>query len=486
MPARAILGLVVAACAAVGASLSAAERPNIVYILADDLGQGDPQSYNPDSRIAMPAVDQLAAQGRIFTDAHSPSSVCTPTRYGVLTGRYCWRSRLKRGVLFGYSPSLIEPDRPTVASFLAEQGYHTAGFGKWHLGLQDQEKVDYAKPLVPGPTTVGFAYYFGIPASLDMEPYVWFENDRTVEQPTAHTPGSRRRWDGGGGFWRAGPMAPSFDFYDVLPKTAERAAEYIRQRGEKPDEPFFMYVPLSSPHTPWMPTEEFQGGTPVGWYGDFVHQTDAEVGKILAALDEAKLTDNTLVIFTSDNGSHWRPQDIEEFKHDAHNGLRGMKADIWEAGHRVPFVARWPGKIPPGTQDNELTTLTDLFATVAAILDKPLPEHAAEDSVSMLPALLGQPRDKPLREAAVHHSLNGTFAIRQGDWKLIEALGSGGFTAPRVVQPQPDGPQGQLYNLADDPAETKNLWSERPEIVARLSKLLETYRQQGHSRPPGS
>lgn len=457
------------------------KRPNIVIILADDLGQGDLGAYNPASKIATPNLDRLASQGRIFTDAHTPSSVCTPTRYGLLTGRYSWRTRLKSGVLWGLSPALIEDGRPTIASFLAEQGYATAGFGKWHLGLGNKPKTDYTQPLTPGPTTVGFQTYRGIPASLDMEPYVWINGTGVEEQPTAMTPGSRRRWDGGGGMWRAGPMAPSFDFYRVLPKTVDHTVEYITERGKSPNEPFFIYVPLSSPHTPWMPTEEFQGKTTVGWYGDFVHQTDAEIGRILKALDDAKLAENTFVVVTSDNGSHWRPKDIEEFQHDANNGVRGMKADIWEGGHRVPFVVRWPGHVPPASRDDETICLTDLFATVAAIVDVPLPEKSAEDSVNILPAVLGARREGPLREAIVHHSLSGMFAIRQGDWKLAEGLGSGGFSDPRSLKPTEGGPQGQLYNLADDPQEENNLWLQEPEVVERLTALLNRYRESGRS-----
>jgi arylsulfatase A-like enzyme len=479
----AALGIVTALILGLAHPLEAADakRPNIVIILADDLGQGDLGAYNAESKIATPNLDRLASQGRVFTDAHTPSSVCTPTRYGLLTGRYAWRSRLKSGVLWGLSPALIEEGRPTIASFLAEQGYVTAGFGKWHLGLGNKPKTDYTQPLTPGPTTVGFQTYRGIPASLDMEPYVWINGAGVEEQPTARTPGSRRRWDGGGGYWRAGPMAPSFDFYGVLPKTVDHTVEYIAERGKQADQPFFIYVPLSSPHTPWMPTEEFQGKTTVGWYGDFVHQTDAEIGRILKALDEAKLAENSLVVVTSDNGSHWRPQDIQAFQHEANNGVRGMKADIWEGGHRVPFIVRWPGHVPPASRDDETICLTDLFATVAAIVDVPLPEKSAEDSVNILPAMLGARREGPLREAIVHHSLSGMFAIRQGEWKLALGLGSGGFSDPRSLKPTEGGPQGQLFNLADDPKEENNLWLQEPEVVERLTTILNRYRESGRS-----
>lgn len=467
------------------------DRPNIVFILADDLGYGDPGSYNAQSRIPTPAMDRLAREGIRFTDAHTPSAVCTPTRYGVLTGRYCWRSPLKRGVLGGYSEPLIETSRLTVASLLKRHGYRTGCVGKWHLGLgwvrKDAAKrpaadnVDWAKAVTHGPPSLGFDYSYIIPASLDMDPYCWLENGRTVEAPTDRTPGSKRRWDGGGGFWRAGPVAPSFDFTGVLPTITEKAVEFVqRQRAETP---FFLYVPLTAPHTPWMPTEEFRGRTEVDWYGDFVAQVDAAIGRIIQAVDESGFREETLVIVTSDNGSHWPIQQIEKFAHRANDGWRGQKADIHDGGHRVPFVCRWPGRIEPGTQSDQPICLTDLMATCAAIVGDTVPDDAGQDSTNILPAMLDPSLDKPIREAVVHHSLQGMFAIRQGPWKLIQGRGSGGFTAPRKIEPRPGEPKGQLYNLARDPGEQNNLWAARPEVVARLTALLERYKQQGHSRP---
>ncbi|HEY8506317.1 MAG TPA: arylsulfatase [Gemmataceae bacterium] len=463
--------------------LRAADRPNIVFVLADDLGQGDLGCYNRESKIPTPNLDRLAAQGMRFTDAHSPSSVCTPTRYGVLTGRYCWRSRLKSGVLQGYDPLLIEPGRVTVASLLKRHGYATAGVGKWHLGLGDRNPTDYARPLRPGPLTVGFDSYFGIPASLDMPPYLYVENDRPAEAATETIEAGRMRRKGGGGFWRAGAIAPGFRHIDVLPRITERAVRFIEKHAaESPRKPFFLYVALSAPHTPWMPTEEFRGMSGAGPYGDFVAQVDDCVGRVAAALEKTNLAGSTLFLFTSDNGAHWTPQDIERYGHLANGQRRGQKADIWEGGHRVPFIARWPGKVQPGAVSDRLVCLTDFLATAAAVAGAELPEGAGEDSYDMLPALLGT-AGGPVREAVVHHSADGMFAIRQGYWKLIEGLGSGGFSAPRREKPTPGGPEGQLYNLADDPREQKNLYLEKPEIVSRLSKLLTKYREQGHSRP---
>ncbi|MBN1509616.1 MAG: sulfatase-like hydrolase/transferase [Sedimentisphaerales bacterium] len=466
-------------------------RPNIVLILADDLGYGDPACYNRESKIPTPQINQLVGQGIRFTDAHTPSAVCTPTRYGLLTGQYCWRSRLKQGVLNGYGEPLIETDRLTIASLLKRYDYNTGCVGKWHLGLGWVTKeagaepgagnIDWSEPVTHGPQSLGFDYSYIIPASLDMDPYCWLENGRLVEAPTGHTPGSQRRWSGGGGFWREGAIAPSFDFYAVLPTVTAKSVEFIKRQST--DKPFFLYVPLTAPHTPWMPTNEFRGKTEVDWYGDFVTEVDWAMGQIVKAVDDAGFRDNTLVIFTSDNGSHWPPDQIAKFNHRANGPWLGQKSDIHEGGHRVPFICRWPGHIKPGTQSNQTVCLTDLLATFAAIAGHSLPADAGQDSYDILPAMVNPGLEEPVREATVHHSGNGMFAIRQGPWKLIQGLGSGGFTAPRRVEPTPGGPQGQLYHLDDDPGEQTNLWLKQPGIVKCLSALLARYRQQGYSRP---
>ena len=466
------LGTGAAALGAAGAT------PNIVYILADDLGWGDLGCYNPDSRIPTPNADRLASQGVRFTDMHSPSAVCTPTRYGILTGRYCWRTTLKKGVLGGYSPNLIEAGRLTVASMLKARGYYTAALGKWHLGLGSQVKAGYNLPLRPCPRDHGFDYYFGIPASLDMDPYVWVENDRVVERPTAHTDG---RNEPRGVFWRAGPIAPGFQLEQVLPTLTNKAVDFLRTRAAKPAQPFFLYLPLTGPHTPWLPAAEFRGRSGAGDYGDFAVQVDDSLGRVLAALDQAKLAGNTLVIFTSDNGAHWNPQDKDRFPHRSNASWRGMKADIYEAGHRVPFLARWPGHIAPGSASGELGCLTDLMATAAGVLDVRLPKNAGEDSYNLLPAMLGK-AGKPIREAVVHHSSEGTFAIRLGEWKLIQGRGSGGFSEPKRIEPGEGEPAGELYNLRADPQETDNVYERRPVVVKRLAGLLDRYQREGRSR----
>jgi len=466
-----------------GLPAAAAEptRPNVIVILADDLGYGDPGCYNKDSLIRTPNIDRLASQGMRFTDAHTPSSVCTPTRYGLMTGRYCWRTSLKRGVLDGYSPLLVEPKRLTVASLLKQQGYATACVGKWHLGLGTDKQTDYGQPLKMGPNSVGFDYFFGIPASLDMPPYVFVENEAVTAAPTEKIDASVMRRKGGGGFWRAGAIAPGFKHEEVLPRCTEKAIDFLKK--QRADKPFFLYFPMNAPHTPWMPTKEFRGKSAVDYYGDFVMQVDDTVGRLLKALDDAKLADNTVVLFTSDNGAHWLPEDITQWKHRANGSLRGQKADIWEGGHRVPFIVRWPGRVKPGSTSKELICLTDVLATAAALAEAKLPVDAGEDSFDLSPVLLGRKLDKPVRQSVIHHSSDGTFAIREGPWKLATALGSHGFSLPRDEKPKEGGPQGQLYNLDDDPQEKTNLWLEKPEVVKRLTMLLEKHKTDGRSRP---
>ena len=464
-------------------------QPNIVFILADDMGYGDLGCYNPDSKIPTPNMDSLASQGMRFTDAHSPSAVCSPTRYGVLTGRYAWRSRLKNGVLWGYSTSLIEEGRTTVASMLKQHGYTTGCVGKWHLGFQNgdpvnrKDQVNYNKLLQPGPVTLGFDYFYGIPASLDMDPYIFIENDHPVESATEMIEDSAHRRQNGDGFWRGGPIAPNFKHVDVLPIITQKSVEFIQKNAkETPENPFFLYFPLTAPHTPWIPTKDFLGKSDAGYYGDFTTQVDWSVGQIMNTLKQHNLTENTLIIITSDNGSHWYQNDIEQFDHRSNLHLRGQKADIWEGGHRIPFIARWPKHIEASTINDQTICLTDLMATIGEILDEDLPENAGEDSISILPALVNHQLDQPIRDTIINHSANGTFAIRQGAWKLIQGLGSGGFSSPQTLEPSLDGPKGQLYNLDDDPSETNNLYLEQPECVEQLTKLLDTYQDQGYSR----
>ena len=460
-------------------------KPNVVYILADDLGYGDLRSGNPDSKIATPGSGQMAEEGMVFTDAHSNSAVCTPTRYGVLTGRYAFRSRLKRSVLNGFSNHLIEDGRMTVASFLQDEGYHTAFIGKWHLGwdwAKDGKKVDYTKPITNGPREKGFVYSYGHSGSLDMAPYVWVENGMPTAVPTKET--GRTKQESKNGWWRQGLTAPDFDHEDVLPNLTRRAVKYVKEQS-KSKKPFFLYLALPSPHTPVLPTPEFQGKSGLqSAYADFVTMTDDTVNQVLNALKESGVDENTILIFTSDNGCSPEAdfKELEKQGHDPSFVFRGHKADIFEGGHRVPFLVRWPAKVKAGSTCDDPTCLTDLLATMAEVLDKKLPVDAGEDSVSMLPNLLGKSKG-PVREATVHHSINGTFAIRQGKWKLIDAPHSGGWSSPKPAEKNlyKDLPKIQLYDLESDPGESKNLSEANPEVVKKLTVLLEKYRNEGRS-----
>jgi len=472
-----------------GAQGGKAGRPSIVYILADDLGYGDVKCLNPQGKIATPCLDRLAAGGMIFTDAHASSSVCTPTRYGILTGRYNWRSALSSGVLGGYSPRLAERGRLTVPALLKQHGYQTACIGKWHLGrdwplkeggtardYDDGWKVDYTKPIANGPSALGFDYYYGISASLDMPPYVFIENDRCQGVPTVEKTWIRR-----------GPAEKDFEAIDVLPTLVRKAVQYVDRQAAKAraGEPFFLYLAFTAPHTPIVPTAPWQGKSGLTKYGDFVMQVDAAVREVLEALQRGGLADQTLVIFTSDNGCS-PAAGIAELVAKGHHPsfhFRGHKADIYDGGHRIPFFARWPGKIKPGSASDQLICLTDLMATCADILGVKLPDGAGEDSVSILPALVGKDAG-PLREAVVHHSVNGSFSIRQGSWKLELCPGSGGWSFP---QPGRDDtsklPLVQLYDLASDVGEKNNLQGQYPEVAQRLTKLLEKYVADGRSTP---
>ena len=462
-------------------------KPNVVYILADDLGYGDLKSMNTDGKIATPGSDQMAKEGMIFTDAHSNSAVCTPTRYGVLTGRYAFRSRMKKGVLNGYSTYLIENGRMTVPSFLKNQGYHTAFIGKWHLGwdwAKNGEKVDYSKPVQNGPKEKGFEYSYGHCGSLDMAPYVWVENGMPTAVPLKET--GRTKKESKNGWWRKGPTSPDFDHEDVLPNLTRRAVKYVKEQVKK-EKPFFLYLALPSPHTPVLPTPEFNGKSGLdSAYADFVTMTDDTVKQVLDALKEAGVDENTLFIFTSDNGCSPEADfaELEKQGHDPSSIYRGHKADIFEGGHRVPFIVRWPARVKAGTSCDDPTCLTDLLATMAEILGQKLPADAGEDSVSMLPNLVGESK-QPVREAIVHHSINGTFAIRQGKWKLIDAPHSGGWSRPKPAQKTlyKDLPKIQLYDLEKDHAELRNVSVENPGIVKRLKMLLEKYREGGRSVP---
>ena len=477
----------------------ATSLPNIVYILADDLGYGDVSVNNPQGKINTPHIDELASQGMRFTDAHTTSAVCTPSRYSLLTGRYPWRSRLPVGVLHGYSRTLMEENLPTVASLLKTSAYRTAVVGKWHLGLdwvpkeafkdslkpafnKDNlygisndmipEQIDFTKPVAHGPNTAGFDYSFILPASLDMAPYCYLENDVLTELPTGYTKGNKLESGYTGPFWREGLMSPSFDFYNVLPTFTNKANGFIKQQAGSKN-PFFLYFPMPAPHTPWLPTPGYAGKSKAGEYGDYVQMVDDAVGQVLHTLDSMGFSKNTLVIFSSDNGPYWRENFVAQFNHHAAGQFRGMKGDAFEGGHRVPFIVRYPGKVVAGSVSNATTTLANLVATCSELVGNHSGKFITEDSYSILPILTGKASNVKGQPAVVHSSSKGFYAIRKGSWKLITQLGSGGFTAPVFVKAQPGEPIGQLYNLDTDIHEDNNVYNQNPEKVKELTALLE-------------
>ncbi len=436
-------------------------KPNIVYILADDLGYGDVNGLNANGKIKTPNMDRLIKEGMAFTDAHSCSAVCSPSRYGILTGRYSWRTTLQSGVLSGESKPLIKPNQVTVASLLKADGYQTGIIGKWHLGMTLPATGSWTQPIPDGPLTHGFDYYFGISASLDMPPFDFIENDHFTEQPSA-----TKKWV------RQGRAGATFDAVNVLPTLTTKAVDYIQTHKGGP---FFLYLPLNSPHTPIVPSPEWKGKSGMTDYADFVMETDWAVGQVLAELDKEGLTQNTIVMLASDNGAspscHF--MELAKFGHNPSYIFRGEKSDIWEGGHRIPFLVRWPGVVKPGSTCDQTVELSDLLATVADIQGAPLPATAGEDSFSFLPALKGTAKD-PLHPICIYHSISGNFGIQEGQWKLELCGGSGGWSAPSNAAAKAQKlPDIQLYDLTADISEKVNVEAEHPDIVAKLTADLQ-------------
>lgn len=464
--------------------------PNVVFILADDLGIGDVSPTNPDCKIKTPHLQKMADEGITFLDAHSSSAVCTPTRYGVLTGRYNWRSRLARGVLRGTSDHLIPAKRATVAHLLKKAGYHTQMIGKWHLGWdwtrvdkkeKKWENIDFSKPVKNGPDINGFDRYYGHCGSLDMAPYVWVDTGKVTAQPD-RMEGVTSKQDRYG-WYRKGPMGSDFHIDEVLPHLFDKSIAYVKERA-KTKKPFFLYLPLPAPHTPIVPVPPFKGASKINPYADFVMQVDGHVGDLLATLKEAGIDDNTLVFFTSDNGCS--PQGnfelLKEFGHDPSAGYRGHKADVYEGGHRIPFVARWPKSIKAGQKTDALACLTDLYATMREITGQSAEANGGEDSFSLLPVFKGKVGTG--RTTLVSHSIGGSFSIRQGDWKLCLSAGSGGWSAPRETEAKKKKlPPMQLFDLKKDRGERKNLLSINRPKANELILLLAKEVKDGRSSP---
>ena len=488
------------------------EKPNIVFIFADDMGYGDVSVNNPYSRVKTPAIDKLAEQGIRFTEAHSAGSVSTPSRYGLLTGRYFFRTPKQQGH-WGYLPPYIEPDRETIGTLLKKGGYTTACIGKWHLGLNWKKKnenlslipdpknqrrtnVDFGQPVSGGPNDLGFDYSFIMPASLDMPPYMFIRNNRVIDPEVVltadvyphrldktidawdrkHTGENDVYWERGV-WWRNGEMSKSFKVERCLDDIAEEGIAFIEREGKK-DKPFFLYLPLTGPHTPWVPDKQFKGSTELGTYGDFIAQIDDIVAQITRKIKELGIDENTMIVFSSDNGAAWEGEDVLQYVHQSSWGRRGMKGDAWDGGHHVPLVIKWPKIISPGTTFNYDVSLVDFFATFADLTQQNVKDNVAEDSFSFIKALYGKQK-KETRDHIVYLSSSGRLAIKKGDWKYIEGIGSGGFSYPSRLEPVKNGPTGQLYNMKEDVMESNNLFLEKPEIVKQMKVSLEEVVKSG-------
>lgn len=465
------------------------KKPNVIYILADDMGYGDISAFNEKCPFKTQHLDELCENGIYFTDAHASSAVCTPSRYSILTGRYNWRSRLKSYVVGGYSEPLIEKGRMTVADLFKNQGYHTAMVGKWHLGMSfakavDFEEqpdfdactgVDYGAPIKSSPVSNGFDYFFGISGSLDMPPYIYIENDRFTELPDHETSNTGKK------FWRKGPTGAHFHHENVLDDLTDKVLEKIEEYKE---EPFFIYFPMPAPHTPILPAAEFQGKSGTNEYGDFVLHCDHVVGRVAEKLKETGVYDNTILVYTSDNGCS-PMANFEELKAKGHNPsyvFRGTKADIYEGGHRIPLIVQWPQGIEGGRRCDRIVCLSDFMATMADILHVDLPENCGEDSVSSLP-LWKTPEGGQVREDIVHQSIDGSLSIRRGQYKLELCPGSGGWSDPKPGMEDPDSPRFQLYDLSQDIGERKNVIEEHLELAAELRAILKAHIENGRSTP---
>lgn len=492
-----LLGMLLFACPLVLSAAETPTRPNIVILYADDMGYGDLGAQNPKSKIPTPNLDRLAAQGTRYTDAHSSSGVCTPSRYALLHGRYHWRKF--HGIVNSFDQPILDAERTTLPELLKSKGYKTACIGKWHLGWDwnaikqpgakpggdkkgfAPEAFDWSKSIPGGPLSHGFDYYFGDDVP-NFPPYAWFENDRVITAPTVPLSTPKATAEGA---WEArpGPAVKDWDFWAVMPKLTEKAVEWIGK--QKRDEPFLLYFPFTSPHAPIVPVQDFVGKSKAGGFGDFVSQTDDTVGRVLQALKAGGFEENTLVIFTADNGPEtYAYERVRKFEHRSMGPLRGLKRDIWEGGHRVPCVVRWPGVVPAGKVSDGLLSQIDLYATIASIVGADIPAGSAEDSYSQLAFLQG--RSASARETLVHNTNANGYALRHGDWVLIAAKTGAVSNVPpwfdRANGYVENTHPGELYNLRDDLAQKNNLYAQQPDKVRALSELLKQVRAQGQVR----
>ncbi|TWT38615.1 sulfatase family protein [Blastopirellula retiformator] len=481
-------------------SASAAELPNIVILYVDDMGYGDLGADNPSSKIPTPNLDRLASEGMRFTDAHSSSGICTPSRYALLTGRFHWRKF--HGIVQSFDPPVLEEEL-TIAELLKQKGYRTACIGKWHLGWNWEEirnrqvapekdqrgrpyyspaAFDWSQPISGGPLSHGFDDYFGDDVP-NFPPYAWLENDRVITQPTEPLQITPKTAEGS---WEArpGPMTKDWDFYAVVPRLTERTVDWIGEQKGK-EGPFFLYVPFNSPHAPIVPTAEFVGKSQAGGFGDYVVQTDDSAGRILKALEENGFGENTLVIFSADNGAeHYAYERVRKYDHWSSAPFRGVKRDLYEGGHHVPLVVKWPGHVPAETVNDALISQVDVLASVAAIVGSPLPENSAEDSYDM--SKVWTEKAKSPRQSIVHNTMAGRYAIRDGDWLLITANSGAHSKVPAWFDQErgylQDDLPGELYNLKLDVAQKHNLYADHGDKVKELTTKLKQIQANGQVR----
>jgi len=494
------------------------KKPNVIIILADDMGYGDVSSNNPSARTNTPNIDRMAQQSIVFTDAHSGGAVCTPSRYGLITGRYYFRVPQRHDFL-GYLPPLIEEGRETIGALMQRAGYNTAAVGKWHLGLNWQLK-DSSKPQIPtlqdktatntdftknvtgGPNSLGFSYSYLLPASLDMPPYTFVKNNNVVDPDVMLTanaypktlPATSFVWDRKytnendvywerGVWWRNGEMSRSFKMENCLDTLVEQGLSFIEdQTKANPQKPFMLYLALTGPHTPWLPNKQFKGSSNMGTYGDFIAQVDNYVAQVNAKLKQLKIEDNTIVIFTSDNGAPWAEDDIQVYSHQSNFTRRGQKGDIWDGGHHIPLIIRWPNQIKERFVYTQTVSLIDIMATFSELTGQPIKKSYGEDSYSFYKVIKDRAAT-PIRDEIIYISSRNMLAIKKGNWKFIDGLGSGGFTEPGKLKPVEGGPLGQLYNLETDPLEKNNLYLQYPAKVKELMTQLYKLKAQGYSKP---
>ncbi len=495
--------------ALLAAPLLHAAQPNIVILYADDMGYGDLGANNPDSKIPTPNLDRLAAEGMRFTDGHSSSGICTPSRYALLTGRHHWRDF--HGIVNAMGSTVFKPGQLTLSAMLKEKGYTTACIGKWHLGwdwnaiklphaktstgepwgrktqIWGHEDFDWSKPIPGGPLDRGFDHYFG-DTVINFPPYCWIEDDKVTRAPNATFLPGQHQATTKEGSWEArpGPALSDWDFYQVLPTLADKGVAWIESRKNS-EQPFFLYFPFPSPHAPIIPNDEFDGKSQAGAYGDFVYQTDHICGRILEALDKAGKSNNTIVIFSADNGpEHYAYPRDEKYDHWSSKPFRGSKRDIYEGGHHVPFIIKWPSLIKPGSVSNALISQTDIMATLASEVNYELPSNSAADSFDFLP-YLKDPSPAPPRTTMVHNTFKNIYALRQGDWVLIDAKSGSQKSIPKPwlkkhETPVDDQPVG-LYNLKEDIGQRHNLAAKNPEKVTQLQARLKAIRAGEHTAP---